>query len=866
MPLERFGGSFYLPGQKMKEQLPLDQYFLDKADEIERKSRPGETVRAQVAVTMTRRFRGKSASDRFGYFDPRPGHTGWLGDHRDDTELLATMRHLPVIKPAVRANMAAMVTARVRLLVAAASKQPALAGAAGVAEGVIEFLDGHREHWSDTLEGRISQMCQLSWGYFIRSRHNPKKRGPDRTETDWSEEEETYPGEYACKCGAGGMFEGEVAEDEGSGMPVTVCPECGETAEVVEGPRPEKIDVPSYKRVNAGDSETTVVSSYNARVDERDSQGGNLNGALWFEHHYLQSSEVIEAENPGYEPGTAAEWSFPVKWQRALESGDDACLKWGRGGWNKCEEHEVRDIYLRPEEYTNRGKEQLPFAWKDGRGAVMVNEGGEPVFAIEAGERLIDRFPDGLRYRVTKRELLPGSPEEPGLCARDFRREFAYGGYMPDAFSFWMHPATELDTLQNDANNYYTIDAMYRERNSVNTLVADGMAFDEDAFEHDIAFTKEGFDLGLDGDIKRRAYQLQTPSMPQAMEGLRFLFEITPSIGGGNQPAAVGAPQPGEPYAAQLLQRQSALGLLAPSQQSKAQAKCEWGRQQLRAAQSWPPERFDYLRSRFGEEWKDEDVEAFLNCDIERDLIVSYVEGSEIPTSLIERDLKYRDFLTQMVALASAMQRPDLIKLDMIAQAAELAGVDYDVGNAEADKRLAKSRFDAIKKGLKNYASLPPEEAFALTMANPQLRVLPKENHGTHIEFYSDQERALMAEEVPDELLVEACEEMILRHERGGVAQNQAAQADDIASNAPQMAAGAMMGGGQGGPEQGTPEAQQPDPEQERAAADEEHFREEQRAEDDREHEREMKDKELVSRERIAAIQSQAKQEARPSA
>lgn len=848
-----------------KQQEPLEEFLLSKADDIEKKSAPGEIARAQVAVTMTRRFRGKSASDRFGGFSPN-GTNSWLGDHRDDTELLATMRHLPVIKPAVRANMAAMVTARVKLLVEPASKSPATGGAAGIAGGVLKFLDGHREHWSDVLEGRIAQMCQLSWGYFIRSRHNPDKRGPDRVETGWRQEDETLPGEFACKCGAGGMFEGETAFDEASGMATFPCPACGETAEVAEEPRAVPTDVPSYRRVNAGDSETTVWSSYGARVDERDSQGGNLHAARWFEHHYLQSSEEIEAENPGYDPGSPAEWSFAVKWQKALESGDDACLRW-KSYATRCEEHEVRDIYLRPEEYAHRGSERRPFYWKGGDGEVMLTDSGEPVFGVEAGERLIDRYPDGFCYRVTKREFLPGSPERPGIYPCDFRNMWAYGGYMPDAFSFWMHPATELDTLQNDANNYYTIDAMYRERNSVNTLVADGMAFEEDAFEHDIAFTKEGFDLGLEGDIRRRAYQLTTPSMPQAMEGLRFLFEVAPTVG-GPQPAAVGAPSPGEPYSAQLLQRQSSLGLLAPSQQSKAQAKCEWARQQLRIAQGWPPERFDYLKARFGEEWKAEDVEAFLSCDVDRDLIVSYVEGSEIPTTLVERELRYRQFMTDIAALAQAAQRPDLITLEMVAQGAEYAGIDYDIGNVEADRRLAESRLKAIREGLGKYSALAPEEAVALTMRNPKLRVLAKENHGTHIEFYADRERALMAEEAPDMPLVECCEQMIFRHEQGGVAQNQNAQADDIASSAPEIAARAML---QGATAEGQPGGeQQPDPraeaEAEARARDEEHFREEQRAEDDRQHELQLRQMDNESKERVARLSAQNRRPAQAGA
>jgi hypothetical protein len=840
----------------MKEQKPLDQYLLAKAEEIEKKSKPGDEARAQVAVTMTRRFRGRTISDRFGRFS-RNGTGQWVGDqNKAQVERLANMRHLPIVKPAVRANMAAMVTAKVRLRVEAGTKDPRASGAAGVAEGVLRYLDGHRDHWDERLEGRIAQMCQLSWGYFIRSRHNPRKAGERTTEQDgWEQETETLPGEAACAaCGWGGMFEGDIVADEASGLPVTVCqnPECGGTAEVVEEPREQEISVPAYKERNAGASETQVVSSYNVRIDERFTQGANLDAAHWFEYHYLAAEEELEADNPGLEVGTPSEWSYPLRWQRALESGDDGCIKWTKQFAGSCEEHEVREISLRPEAYRNRGPERQVFVWKDGRGEPMMTPEGEPVLYLKAGESLIDKYPDGFRFRVADGKLLPGRPEEPGICPHDFRREWKYGGYMPDAFSFWCHPATELETLQNDANNYYTIDAMYRERHGRNNLAYNGQAFEDEAWETDFTPTKQGFDLGEDGDIRKQFAQVQTPSMPHALEGLNFLFEIAPTVG-GPQPAAVGAPSPGEPYSAQLLQRQSSLGLLALSQQSKANVKVGWGQDQVRLAQKWPRERLELVRSRFGREWKDQDVEAFVNCDPDRDLVFSYVQGSEIPSLPVEQDLKYREFMTGLANLAAAIGRPEIITLEMIARGAELAGVDLDIGDNDADRRLAESRLGCIREGLKKNAGLPPEEAVAVTLGHPRLRVLPKEHHQTHIDFYADQERALQTEDAPDFPLIECLEGMILRHENKGVENTQNVNADGVAGQAPIAAAQAMMGGGGGQPAppaEGDPAAS----DEEAVKAEEEAMRQEEQADADREHQKDLKRMDNETKERIAEM------------
>jgi hypothetical protein len=841
-----------------KEQLTFEQFLLHKAERIRKRSESGEIARTQTSVGMTRRFRGESASDCFGYFSRNPGSVAWLGDLNEETELLANMKFLPIVKPAVRANMAAMVTARVALKVDPATKDPDLQGAAKVAEGIRDYLDGHKEHWSEVLESRIAEMSQLEFGYFIRSRHNRKKKGETIVETIFSDEELQMPGEYACSsCAKSGAFEGDFQKDVGSGLSTTRCPSCGEVAEVTEEPHMWIGPMPSGQKArNSGDSETCVVSSFNIRADGQRTQGGDLTKAHWFEHHYLEERDELEAANPDFELDAPGEWSYPLKWQFALENSELTCLQ--RKRWDNVDTFEVREIYLTREEYETHVEPQgSGYVLKDGVGNVMMDEEGQPVFSISPGERLIDKFPAGFRFRLTGDKILPGTPDDPGIAACDFREEWTMGGYMPDSHSLWMHPATELRKMQDDANRLYTIDMKYRERNSVRTLAADGGMFDDEDFEYDIAITKQPLDTN--DDIRRHFAGVDAPNMSNAIEGLKFVLDIIPTVGGGLQQAAIGAPQPGEPYAAQLLQKQSSLGLLAPSQQSKARVKVTWFGQHLKLAQEWPRERFAYIRSRFGEEWKDEDIDAFLNCDVERALILSYVEGSEIPATLIERELRYRDFMTQLAEWAAASGQANLITPEMIAQGAEYSGVDYDIGNVEADKRLAKKRYDTICARLQKLRDrVAPEELLVAVLSHPQLRVLPKENHATHIEYYADRERALMAEDLPDVELVECLEGMILRHEKGGVEDAQNMQADQIAANAPQMAVEQMTQGAQVQNEQSQSEDERARAEAERASAAEE-------AERGRVHEKEMKTADvamhvadLASQERQTALQSQA--------
>lgn len=840
----------------MRPQPSFEQFLLKKAERNLTRAKRGEETRACVSVAMSRRYRGDSVSDRFGKFSPS-GTLRWLDDRISEAaaDALATLHFLPVVEPAVSANLAAMCTAKVRLSNEAAGKLPQAAGIAGVAEGVARLLDGHEDHWSENLESRVALLAQIGFGYFIRSRHNPRKRGEKTKQIDWGEEMLPRPGKYACgSCTSGGPFLGEVTPDPGgSGMLVTACPECNEVAEVLEEPGEEPMTVPTGERMeNCGDSETSVHPDTEFRIDEGRTQGGNLRAARWFERHYLMTLDEIEQENPGFDPGAPEEWSFTLKWQYALESGTDEHVE---NFDPECDTFEVRDICLLPDDYASY---VVPagggFVLRNTAGQPVIGAEGEPVFQIGEGERLIERFPDGFRYRLCGTKLMPGTPEDAGIKEYDFRSEWAYGGFRPDPHSFWMRPLTAVLNLQDDITTLYTIDISHRERFSRRNVVYDDFAFDPEAWDYDEVRTKEGFSLENGDDIRHHVHVLEEPQLRQAMEGLQFLFSIAPQVG-SPPPAASGAPDPTEDtYRGQLLKRQAALGILAPSQQSKAQAKVQWFKQQLKLAQSWPEDRFAYLKSRFGEEWREQDIEAFKEADLDKVLIVSYVEGSEVPTTLVEREQKMGAFLMQLFEAIPALQQagefgPDLRHL--ISQYADLAGIDYDIGDAEADERLAQARYDIIREALPEAVS--PEDVFVM-MEHPVLHPLRFENHASHIEFWQDRARALLCEEKPNLPLVALCEEMVTRHEQGGVTDAQTQGENQRAAEAPareamaeEQAAGVAAEGDKMVAEQGA---------QDEARAHEAEEKERARA-----HQTEMKERELASRETVAAMQAQSRQQ-----
>lgn len=790
--------------QPPNAQLNLGDWLKNFAKEKFELGRRGEIGRTQNTVALIRRFRGASLSDRVGRFIP--GGSGyWRGDMDGDLEGV-DLKCINIIKPGVTLNMATLSSARIAITNEATNKEPSLRGAANVANGVAAYLDDNDDHWSGDLASRVCQTIQIGYGVFLQSRHNPKKQAEYVETEEWEDQEDTLPGEYSCTCGAGGSFNNDLDE----GVEQVKCSECGEMGEVVKSPEKTTIPKPGKRdRFNPGDNETSVSSCLEHRVDERNSQAGNLRKAEWFEHHYLVTEEELAADFPCFNFGAeSADWSYPLKWKWALETGDDV-FSYNYQSDEFRRRRERRDIYLRPEQYAFRIE---PEDWqlRDGQ--------GEVIFEVKRGERLIDKHPEGFCFSMIAEQIAPYWRKV------DFRDEWSYCCFMPDAHSFWGQPLVELLQIQDDWNTLYTIDMQHRERNSLNQLVYDRMAFDADDWNHDIVPSSEGWTLQTGDKLEHHWSQLNATPMTEAVSGMQFLFQILPYVGGA-PPEAIGADPPGaqkDNYSAQLLRKQSAVGKLQPASESIANCKVRWFRNHLRIAQAtWPEERFEYIRTRFGEEWKEDDIEAFLNCNIDRDLDTFFVEGSEIPSSFIERRMDLEQVIRTY--MEAGMPPPERL----LGQYFDLLGLDYDVGGIESDERLADARYETIKTGLEQLKGTlseqptvtvdpmsgqpveGPSPLVQAVMSHPQLKVLPKEKHQVSIDFYVAREIAIMAQEMPDMPLIDCLEEMIKRHEMKGVEQVQTDTAAEIAGQAPAMAAAQQMA---------PPEEAQPDPAQEAEA------------------------------------------------
>lgn len=885
-----------------RPQKKFDDWILQLADDLKESVKWGEIQRTQWAVTMRRRWRGTSASDMGGAFWPN------IYQNQDWCDISGTGLHsLNIVKDTVRANEAAMVEARVQVTVDAGTSGGEMKGAAGVGQGVCEYLE--QRHWTDRLESDLAQSVQIVGEKYLKVKKDPHTPSEALKRPIMGEVPLDIPGQYSCECGSGGDFSGEVSQDE-FGQARTPCPEdeCGRMA-VVDSP---PTTVPFETQVDeeeffAPDNVTELVSTYEIRMDEAHTQGGNIDKARWFERHYLIGRPELEARYPHIDFGEPDRWSYPIMWQQAIRTGSqniDYYLQ-SRTTNPELDQFEVREIYLRPEMYPHR-IEPVYFE--------LLGPKDKPIFQVKASEVLAKTAQDGMMVRICGKHLLDVCTKKPDFKEEadeypscDFRDEYTLVQFLLDADSVHSLGLVELEPIQQDLNNNRTISQTSLEKNAVANRVFDTMMFDTGDFDYDLVPTRSG--MALTQDIGHYVKDLENPKLgPEMMQDTEFLLAMKQKIS-GVQPAMVGEAQPGAPYAAQLLQKQQAMGLLAPSQRSKAEGKVRWTTQNLKIAQGWPVERFEYIRTKYGKEWKDADIQAFLECDIDRDLDIAYVPGSEIGKGLIERQLHLQNLVQQFAVIAPLAPTaiPEKAWREVIGKIAEFGGVeDLDLNNTEGDKRLAEDRYQALQDRMKDtpgqlsidltnrqqmealqqqaamQAQVMAEQAMMMgqpppppepiptdpyiesLLEGPIFFIGPGESADTMTEFVDDHIRALQTADMPDLTMINALLVWRERQTEGFVQSQQEQSRVMIASKQPEIELQSALANKQANQDAETAQGQADQQEQgnEAQRQHESGQNESQMAEShaQREHDRGMQDREHSQAE-LAMIADLAKQE-----
>jgi hypothetical protein len=321
----------------------------------------------------------------------------------------------------------------------------------------------------------------------------------------------------------------------------------------------------------------------------------------------------------------------------------------------------------------------------------LKNTKGEERFSVKAGKTLGEAKYEGKECDCP-----------PVICVRlinttiidifvsDFREEFQYVSFLSNPSAFWGLFLYDIVSLQDIITHVLSIQVYHIRRNAITRLVYNRNSFDPEEFDKDRIPTKQT----LPPDIPISSQFGVVPALTMNGEPMQMFMTMLETLSSValTTPAMEGQAQPNEPYAAQALQKQSSLGLLAPAERSKALAKVGWAKQQLKLIQEYWTEEDTEEMLNLNPDWTEDFIMAFVKCELDRDLNINYKQGTEIPQSLIEREIKLQNMLNQLMALGGVadgtLAPPDAIKT-VLNELFQSSGLDIDVGDSESNLRLA---------------------------------------------------------------------------------------------------------------------------------------------------------------------------------
>ena len=736
----------------------VETYISETLTRIEEQTRRFEIGMSELSVTMQRRNRDYTISDNLDAFK----NGFWTDVPWQERDFY----HLNIIKPTVRANASAIVSTNVKVDIEPRfSKDGQSRMAADVAKAIRDLK--YDEQWTADVLELVATSCQVAPGCVLRVRYDEHADNCYANESaEWGEDEMMSGGRAVCvECGS----EREGVEGQ--------CAECGGECEIIEEAETETTPmVTGGKRDRKGNTVTEFIPFSELRVDGMNTQGGRLKNALWLEHHY-----AVPAEDQ-----YATDMSASLRWQLALQLGLDY---WGGDltGRTVVDYVERRDLYLRSEMY---GRIEVENDFEVGEFKVAagqkLSEGtykGEPVGARPLcfgtiGDKIIEVYPCNFKT---------------------FDEEFIYFTFCGNPSNFWGLFLTELLPMQDIINYMLTLQVFHTRRNARTTLLLDSEAFDPEDLERDIATTRPDY-VRNPGEPLSNAFDV-VPALTMSSEPMGIINSMMQYKGdvGGVQPTMVGGDASSQGYntaSGQMLAKNQSMMMLAPFSQSIAKGKQAWVRKQLVEAQrTWKEGQFAFLLKLNGD-WTEEWIDAFLECDIDSDLIIQYIQGSEVPRTLMEREWALRQFMQDLLALQQAMGQPlnPQTASDILNKIKQYTDVDLDVHNADAELQLTDRRYDMIRRvceGMEVPVDAPPDAvnqvALEIVTANPALHPFERENHDAAIEWLTDRIITLAQEEVPNRLLTACLTQMIHLHEAAAVAFAQKQAQMQIAAQAPAM-------------------------------------------------------------------------------
>ena len=566
-------------------------------------------------------------------------------------------------------------------------------------------------------------------------------------------------------------------------------PDCGsmnlgvkETAQY----RQSEIPTGEIEAIRAAKITNTVISPLLIRFDDVHTVGFDWTKAHWFNYHPLESRYEIINDCPELEDriggGDWANWSDASRWHYELsksEGNTGAPSRRQLGTINELVE--VNYWFYQPVKCHG-------WTEPDGMGWELIKN-GESVFSIKPGESIkdaclrsfnTDKF-DGLMVKMVGKEIVD-------VKNVSFLDLFTLVGWVLSATSHVPVGEEKLIQLQDAATRVFSMVYSCVQRLSIPKGWADGRVWNKD-------------DL-LDSQVGKwiMSKQDMNPSdLPRGIQGsigyiappnpsnlveifIQLIIQIAKEESGIYDETVGNANSMNTTKGGREVALTQSLGLMSPTQKAKKEGKIAWTRVILKLWQQMPDEAFVLIKGTYEEEWKQTDIEAFKGLDIDGEIVIKAIEGTDIPKTRPQQ-LENFSVAAQMGLLSpNPGIQPELQQYIL----KNVLGIDFDMDNIEADRRLASRRLEAMHDIVDKYAQqvggydkliqIVPDpvsgidkrviqESVLFSIAQ-DVRTKPRQedNHAAFAGYYTDQIKGVTGAREPREIDVMILENALDMH------------------------------------------------------------------------------------------------------
>lgn len=822
-----------------------------------------QSNRARIgeAITLTMRKRG----DYFGRFYNRSTISSQWRPFTGKG-----MVTYPIIERTIRSKTATAVATKVQTEIEAVRNVPEKQAAADLARNIIRYC--RESHWTKQLEANIAEFGQLHRFSFIYNNYQTEGGAIVEVPETKKTETKTGDTLYNCSnCGfqytpedlqipdiadefkGSDLKQGEAVvepkmlatgdqppeqeavdteyadgeyepDDEGqkilehtANLP---CPECQTNTLVLESrAKHETVDslTGNYQAKDCGYLDVRVVSPLQIRIDSYKCLGFDYKRADWFNYHPLVPAYELLSMAPQMEEKISTgsgRWSEAARWHFELNHNTSTNEGYAHRGkaYHLDDLVEINVWWIAPQAcvgWKSPDTYELP-EFKENEDGEFVQTGA--VFTINPDETVEQAY---MRtFKSFKGMLLIMWEEEIIGIGNEYSTEKWVGvPWKIDSQSFFPQGEENLLQLQDAATNVLSLIYSHVRRRAAASLVADPLGgFSEDAVQNagqpgNIIYREAVSAEVADTDWRKSLGYLEPGSLDASIQQfVQLIIEIAKETSGVFNETVGNVETSDETLGGREIALTQSLSLMTPTQQAKAlglrEAEYVW----LELWQSHAPEEaYSLIKGTFEEEWKPQDIAAFKALNIRRELFITIVDGTDTPRTQSELEQRFMAGVNM-----GLFREPNPLPINIRSHIVKsVLGIDFDLGNYSAYKRLAARRYEVIKQEVE---ILTPNEAFTV-IADPMtqfpVRVLRPEivasiaqdvrtaprgtdEHLVFIEYFTDQINGLAGAKEPNEVLIFTLEKQIDTH-RAFLAANtvQGMTVQGIADNAGGAVSGA---------------------------------------------------------------------------